>query len=163
MPDPMRFWTFSLDFYSKPGIGGVCLDFQERFGVDVNVLLYLLWQAHRGRRLSRNDVQNVLDFVKSWQDNVVRPLRLVRRFLKEPPAGWPQKDVAALRQRIKAEELNAEHLQQDAMEAAYPDGGQFDDVRAAAQFNLLTYSQILGSDFPQPDIASVIDALEAMR
>lgn len=119
MQDVASFWTFSLSFYSQPGISEVCIDLQDRFGTDVNIVLYGLWQAHRGRRLSESDVRDVSEFAVGWQKNVVAPLRNVRRFLKSTPSGWPSQEVNLLRQQVKADELRAEHLQQSAMEAAF--------------------------------------------
>jgi uncharacterized protein (TIGR02444 family) len=147
------FWTFSLKFYSQPGIGEICLDLQDRFGVDVNIVLYGLWQAHRGRRLSEDDIREVIEFAASWQKNVVEPLRNVRRFLKIPPPGWPSQEVALLRQQVKAEELQAEHLQQNAMEAALMSLGE--PATAAALSNLKAYADILDVEFPSTHLATL--------
>jgi uncharacterized protein (TIGR02444 family) len=142
------FWTFSLSFYSQPEIGEICLDLQDRFGADVNIVLYGLWQAHRGRRLSESDVRAVIEFAVSWQKNVVEPLRNIRRFLKIPPSGWPSQEVNLLRQHVKAEELQAEHLQQNAMEAALVSLGEPDASARAAMSNLEAYAKILDVEFP---------------
>ena len=53
--DPGRgspFWQFSLRFYRLPGVAEACIELQEQAGVDVNLLLFLLWQASLCRRLS---------------------------------------------------------------------------------------------------------------
>jgi uncharacterized protein (TIGR02444 family) len=153
------FWSFSLRFYSQPDVGNACLDLQDRFGADVNIVLYGLWQAYRGRRLSDGDVRNVIDFVGPWQVNVVRPLRAVRRFLKTPAPGWPSRDIDLLRQRVKAEELQAEHLQQTTMEKAFADLGELDDTETAAVFNMKTYAHILNVEFPSAHLAALSGAL----
>jgi uncharacterized protein (TIGR02444 family) len=133
--------------------------FQDRFGADVNIVLYRLWQAYRGRRLSDGDVRNVIEFVGTWQANVVRPLRTVRRFLKNPAPGWPSQDIDLLRQRVKAEELQAEQLQQSTMEAALADLGELDDAVTGAMFNMKAYAHILDVEFPSAHLATLLGRL----
>jgi uncharacterized protein (TIGR02444 family) len=159
MQDTTSFWSFSLKFYSQPEDGSVCLDLQDRFGADVNIVLYGLWQAYRERRLSDGDVRNVIELVGTWQVNVVRPLRTVRRFLKSRAPGWPSQDIDLLRQRVKAEELQAEHLQQSAMEAAFADLGELDDAVTAAVFNMKTYAHILDVEFSSAHLAILLSRL----
>ena len=45
------FWQFSLAFYRQPGVADACIRLQEEAGVDVNLLLFLLWQASLKRGL----------------------------------------------------------------------------------------------------------------
>ena len=47
------FWRFSLHFYRQPKVADTCIALQEEAGVDVNLLLFLLWQATRKRALRR--------------------------------------------------------------------------------------------------------------
>jgi uncharacterized protein (TIGR02444 family) len=159
MQDPSTFWNFSLKFYAQRGIADVCLDLQDRFGVDVNVLLYLLWRAQRGGRLQPAEVEKVIALINDWQLHVVQPLRGVRRFLKDPGTTWSSPEVASLRQRIKEEELLAERLQQDAMEAAFPPPDKLDDVRVAAIANCETYARILGVEFGAQHLSVILDRL----
>ena len=44
------FWQFSLRFYRMPQVADACIELQERAGVDVNLLLFLLWQASQRRQ-----------------------------------------------------------------------------------------------------------------
>ena len=39
------FWRFSLRFYRLPEVADACITLQEQAGVDVNLLLFLLWHA----------------------------------------------------------------------------------------------------------------------
>jgi uncharacterized protein (TIGR02444 family) len=141
--------------YAEQPFASVCLDLQDQFGVDVNVLLFVLWSAQRGRRLSLREVSDIIDLVKSWQINVVHPLRLARRALKIPPSNWPLQETESLRQRVKADELEAERLQQQAM-AGFADTnhiGQPDTASAAALSNLKTYAELLNVAFPDRAVA----------
>ena len=159
MQDLSSFWNFSLSFYARPGIAEICLDLQDRFGADVNVLLYVLWQAQRRRRLEAEEIERLIALIDDWQLHVVRPLRGVRRFLKEPGQIWSSQEVASLRQRLKEEELLAERLQQAAMEAAFPNPGEADDVRAAAKANCEIYARILRVKFPDQYLSTILDCL----
>ena len=159
MQDTTSLWSFSLRFYSQPEIAQACLDLQDRFGADVNILLFGLWQANRGRRLSDSDVRNVIDLVAAWQENVVWPLRTVRRFLKTPAPGWSSQHVGLLCQGVKAEELQAEHLQQITMQTAFAELGEPDDAATAAASNMKTYADILDVEFPIADLAVLLDRL----
>ena len=53
------FWRFSLAFYRLPAVADACIALQEQAGVDVNLLLFLLWQATRGRELSQTEVADL--------------------------------------------------------------------------------------------------------
>jgi Protein of unknown function (DUF2390) len=66
-------------------VGDVCLDLQDRFGADVGIGPYGLWQAHGGRRSS--DIREVIELVGIWQKNVVWPLRMGKAFPEGPAAG----------------------------------------------------------------------------
>ena len=47
------FWSFSTEFYGRTGVAPACLVLQDRFGCDVNLLLFALWAARRGAACSR--------------------------------------------------------------------------------------------------------------
>ena len=69
------FWRFSLQFYRLPKVADACIALQEQAGVDVNLLLFLLWQARQRRRLSAADVAALEAKIAPWRDATVIPLR----------------------------------------------------------------------------------------
>ena len=111
------FWEFSLRFYALPGVAPACLDLQDKGGADVNVVLFLLYLASRGRRIGRDEVARIDGMVAAWREQVVRPLRTARRHLKSVTAPFAGEDAANLRNEIKRNELAAEKIQQHAIEA----------------------------------------------
>jgi uncharacterized protein (TIGR02444 family) len=145
------FWEFSLAVYSKPGVPDACLELQDKHGADVNIVLFMLWVADQGRRLSVEDIGKVAGLIAGWQNEVVRPLRVARRFLKVPAADWQLPETAALRARIKADELEAERLQQSVMANFFhrQSMGEANDFPTAALANLETYATSLGVVFPE--------------
>jgi uncharacterized protein (TIGR02444 family) len=107
------FWAWSLEIYARPGVAEACLALQDRRGADVNLLLLGLWLATRGRTLPPETAAALADQAATWQREVVRPLRDVRRGLKRRD-GDPA--VAALRREVAAVELAAERLEQTELE-----------------------------------------------
>lgn len=111
---PHPFWNFSLEIYAAEGVSGACLDLQERRGCDVNVLLFCCWLAASGRpTLTADRLRAILKVSAAWQDEVVKPLRQVRRMLKDRP--WHEalpETVDATRRRVADAELAAEHAEQ---------------------------------------------------
>ena len=71
------------------------------------------------------------------------PLRSVRRALKSPPALVEASTAEAFRNRIKAVELEAERLQQEAMYALAPLGAEATDPNEAARANVAAYEAML--------------------
>ena len=61
--------------------------------------------------------------IGAWRDMAVVPLRNVRRALKSPPPVMAPDVAEGFRTRIKAVELEAERLQQEAMYALAQSGG----------------------------------------
>src|SRR5947209_1141669 len=111
------FWRFSLRLYRAPGVGDACIALQEESGVDVNLLLFLLWQASQRRTLTATDIKALDATIAGWRDTAVIPLRNLRRALKSSPGLVAPNTAEAFRTRIKAVELEAERLQQEAMYA----------------------------------------------
>ena len=138
------FWKFSLAVYAAPGVPEECLAVQEAHGVDVNVLLFCAWlAAARKVALTPGDIEAIGTVVGVWHESAVKPLRGVRRYMKDVPGG----DVAVLRTRVKGAELEAEQIEQ-AMLFAYagerwPQAGQA-VLPAVLWTNLETYLRAQG-------------------
>ncbi|MEW6454843.1 MAG: TIGR02444 family protein [Pseudomonadota bacterium] len=109
------FWRFSVKFYQVPGVAPSCIELQDQAGVDVNVLFFLLWLATQNRALNKEQVAEVERSVGPWREMAVVPIRNVRRALKSPPPVLSAETAEGFRTRIKAVELEAERLQQEAL------------------------------------------------
>ena len=156
------FWRFSLGFYRRPGVAEACIALQEESGVDVNLLLFLLWHAAQKRQLAVAEIAALEQKIGAWREAAVIPLRAIRRALKTPPALVDAGTAEAFRNRIKAVELEAERLQQEAMYALVHDrllGEEVPSVAAAARANVMGYAEICGRRFAQPAVATVLAAL----
>jgi uncharacterized protein (TIGR02444 family) len=110
-------WRFSLAVYRGAGVQEECLDVQERYGVDVNLLMLCAYAgAVEGAALSARDVEDALDATGGWHADVVRVLRQVRRSLKPwGEAGDFAQVAGPLRLKVKAAELESEQIEQAMM------------------------------------------------
>jgi uncharacterized protein (TIGR02444 family) len=152
------FWRFSLRFYREPGVADACIALQDGCSVDVNILLFFLWLATARRCVSPDIVQAVCAKAAPWRDDVVAPLRTVRRRLKEGSALVERDAAERFRTAIKAIELESERLQQEAL-FALAAGLATESavtVEAAARANVTAYEHALGRRFAP---AAAIDAL----
>jgi uncharacterized protein (TIGR02444 family) len=156
------FWRFSLQFYRLPGVAEACIALQEEAGADVNLLLFLLWHGIQGRRLSGRQVERLEQEIAAWRDRAVIPLRAIRRALKPSPGLVEPGAAEAFRTRIKAVELEAERLQQEAMYGLVRGallGEAAPSVAEAARANVAAYARICRTDFAKPAIDTLLDAL----
>jgi len=141
------FWQFSLRLYRRPAVPAQCLTLQDQHGVDVNVLFFLLYLALNGRRLSPDEVERIDAAVSNWRLHVVQPLRAIRRDLKSGIAPAAPHAAQALREAIKRDELQAERLQQEALEREFPAAatGIPAAPRTAAAANIAAYETLTGA------------------
>lgn len=155
------FWQFSLAFYARPGVAPACLVLQDEAGVDVNVLLYLLFLADGGWCVDAHALDRIETAAGRWRDEVVRPLRGVRRALKADLGAITAADAAALRSEVKRIELESERLQQEALHEGLPPAA-LAAARAArveaARANVAVYAERLGG-LPQAEVSVLLDAL----
>jgi uncharacterized protein (TIGR02444 family) len=156
------FWRFSLSFYRRPKVADACISLQEEAGVDVNLLLYLFWQARRERLLVVDDVAAIEARIGPWREATVVPMRQVRRALRTPPALIDASTAETFRNRVKAVELEAERLQQEAMYALPPPGRAAGSSEEAATANVKAYEEMLRARFPRPSVNVLLAAFAAM-
>ena len=160
------FWRFSLAFYRQAGVADACIALQEQAGVDVNLLLFLLWHAARRRTFTSSEIAAVEERIGTWREMTVVPLRAVRRALKSPPALVASAEAEAFRNRIKAVELEAERLQQEAMYAlatGAPLGRESPSSAEAARNSVAAYATMRGTAFPKPAVEVLLTAFERLN
>lgn len=155
------FWRFSLGFYGRPGVADACLALQDGDGADVNLLLFFLWLASQKRCVSHETAAAVAARAGRWRDDVVKPLRALRRRLKDGSDLVDAGAAEALRTRVKAIELEAERLQQEALYALAPGlaGEEAASVTAAARANVAAYQRASGRMFAAAAVEELVAAL----
>ena len=115
-------WSFALSTYARPGVEAACLRLQEQ-GADVCLLLCGAWLEQRGVAAAPEGMLALQQLARPWRTQVIEPLRQVR-------VQWrvmAQQDqlLAALRERVKALELEAERellTRLEALAQAWPIG-----------------------------------------
>jgi len=124
-------WEFATWTYELPGVQKALLALQDRMGADVNMVLFCVWLAYRGSNgndLAQN-LSEALKLSRDWQAAMVQPIRKCRDNLKvlldgDGFTGATRGATEALRERIKAAELDLEALQIVTLCALVDDGSK---------------------------------------
>jgi uncharacterized protein (TIGR02444 family) len=107
--DQEEVWTFTVAMYGRDGVAKLCLDLQDRSDLDVNMLLFMFFLGQKGQApLSISSLETA---VRDWRENVIKPLRDARRYLRDDLRSSAQE----LRQRVKSDELQAERIEQQIL------------------------------------------------
>jgi len=158
------FWRFSLHFYRQGGVSDACIALQDDCGVDVNLLLFLFWLADDGRLLSADEVIKLDDMVRTWRERTIIPIREVRRKLKGARTLVEAGKQEAFRNKVKAIELDAERLQQEALYEFTRSGplGKPADPRTAARGNVSAYQHAIDVIFPKRAADVLLGAFDSV-
>ena len=154
------FWQFSIKFYAEPGVADACIELQDKAQVDVNILFYLLWNATQGRAFNAADITEIERQIGPWRELAVIPIRNIRRALKSPPPVMEPAAAESLRTRIKAVELEAERLQQEALFGLAQTsrlGRPAPSKAEAARDSVSSYQGVIGP-FPPGALDTVLSA-----
>jgi len=163
--EPTPFWRFSLYFYRQSGVSDACIALQDDCGVDVNLLLFLFWLASDRQLLSADEVKKLDDQVRDWRNLTIIPIRDARRKLKGAHTLVEPGKQEAFRTKVKAIELDAERLQQEALFAFTKSGplGSPAEPSAAARGNVAAYERVMGASFPKAAIAVLVGAFDSIE
>ena len=108
-------WDYATASYDRPGVAESCLWFQDHCRGDVPIILFISWCSMRGVLVDHQLLAQVEQTVSVWHRDVVAPLRGLRRELKRDSKGIAQETVFAFREKLKTLELEAEHLELNAL------------------------------------------------
>jgi uncharacterized protein (TIGR02444 family) len=138
-------WDWAVATYARPGVADACLQLQDEHAQSVPLLLWALWSAEAGRT---PDLLTGAATARAWEEEVVGPLRRLRRALK---ALDPEPDREAVRDQVKAVELDAERRLLAQLERLAPLRGD-----PAAPATLLVWA---AEDWGRPAAPEVFDPL----
>ena len=126
-----QFWQYSLSLY--PAIKDLCLQWQDNFGVNINLLLFLLYLDKQQQSLTEQQLQQLEDLLQHFSSEVTQSIRALRRAMPSP---WLESDMQQqLRQQLLSTELAAEKLEQQLLVQQFNQLGQTHE--------LLPHSQLL--------------------
>jgi uncharacterized protein (TIGR02444 family) len=161
-------WTFSLAVYNHSAVQRECLDLQDRYGVDINLLLFCAFVGvHHGAVLSDSELRQAAHLVAVWHEDIVSSLRRARRALKPFATDFSliASSAEMLRNTVKATELEGERLEQAMLEmwaASRIDGWHRAQPAAAIVANIHALFAIVNeprpSDLPNHLIAAAVEA-----
>lgn len=100
------FWIYSLKQYQTEECAQFLLAAQDNWNLDINLLLYIGWLSSQEKHPS---LSNALTYSKTWQAHVVKPIRTLRRRIKQQAQA---KNSTQWYQVVKQLELAAEQRQQ---------------------------------------------------
>jgi uncharacterized protein (TIGR02444 family) len=157
-------WRFSLHFYRQAGVSDACIALQDACGVDVNLLLFLFWLAAGRRQLSVADIKQLDEAVRGWRDLTIVPIRDIRRDLKGAATLVEAQKQEAFRTKIKAIELEAERLQQEALFGLTRTRALGSEAapRDAARASIAAYQSALDARFPKQAMDVLVEAFDTV-
>lgn len=111
--DPTEnFKRFALELYARDGVSPACLHLQDRFDLDVNLVLFAAYVgAVQRQSMTPAELEVVRRGVQDWHREVVRPLRAVRQRLRTGPTPAPNDETARLRRKVQQAEIDAELIE----------------------------------------------------
>jgi uncharacterized protein (TIGR02444 family) len=165
------FWNFSIAVYGASAVQDECLNLQDQFGLDVNlILLCAFLGAGHGVALTSGDIASARLVVGQWNEDIVKPLRAARRHFKtiELRDADAAQAAAQLRAQVKIAELESERIEQMMLEqwvnarlTAWPRGKFRDAVVANLQALLAAYGigpeRLVAAQTMQHLIAAALD------
>ncbi|WP_306519227.1 TIGR02444 family protein [Rheinheimera sp.] len=109
LPDKAELWRWSLLFY--PEVKNTCLVWQDQYGLNVNLLLLLLY-LQRQQLLCSSENIKLLHQSLTAQQQFTLPLRQLRRSL---PADLNDQAAQQMKQALLQAELCSEQLEQQQL------------------------------------------------
>ena len=128
-------WQFAVDEYCRPGVEPRCLELQDDFGLDVNILLAAVFSGRRDQRWGPALVEQLRADCEVLRDGFILPLRALRRKAK----GSAPREVY---ESLQASELEMERWQLALLAACL---GQHVGLRATqpcVEENLQCYGEV---------------------
>ena len=160
------FWDSACALYGRDGVSRAVIALQDRHRLDVNILLLCIWLGQSGRgALDAGAMAHALAVSDSWNPEIVCGLRALRIRLRNGLAPVPRALSDAVRKRILAVEIEAEHAEQLALVgglAASEDGARPTEARLADCIDSLSRYLAARRGAPAPadadDLAIVLTA-----
>ena len=106
------FWQHSLRRYAMPSVSAACLQLQDKYNANINLLLLADWFGEQGIVITCKDWELLQATIYDWHTHVVSGLRKVRKYLKVDAQA---NAIAILRNNIKEQELFAEQITQSIL------------------------------------------------
>ncbi|MBV9510557.1 MAG: TIGR02444 family protein [Caulobacteraceae bacterium] len=120
----LKLWDWARAAYDAQSAQQMLLALQDDHGQSVCLLLWAAWRAKTGESPDADALAQAAALARRWEREAVAPLRAVRRALKPTWPGLAEAEREALREHVKACELEAEQRLLEALGAAWPPARQ---------------------------------------
>ncbi|MEM6650864.1 MAG: TIGR02444 family protein, partial [Pseudomonadota bacterium] len=111
-PKAEAFWQWSLDFYAQEKVKDALLILQDRYGYNVNSVLWSLWAPQQNWYFDQAEAEEITSSITHFHRYSVERLRETRRYLTSAKHHFPKNEVEAYRKEVFALELKGEKLLQ---------------------------------------------------
>jgi len=153
------FADFSTRVYRQPGVADACLFIQERYGLNVNLVLFCIWVADRGGgALTAGQVDTAMRRVIDWEERVIAPLRAIRQTCRSEALGVPEFLLQMFAPQIEMAELGAAQVERLVLASLAPEPGPATGAADAAVRSLDIYVGKLGIA-PDAQLAECLTAI----
>ncbi len=99
-------WRFSKNIYRKGEVSETLLHLQDKFSIDVNMILFVAWLASINRSITTSDIQDAQKLVSLWRTKIIVPIRNIRRSARNfPDTDYLYADLKKLEIDTEKEEL----------------------------------------------------------
>lgn len=99
------FWDYSLKLWKNEDLKTLLLEHQDRQGLDINLLLFLLWISEQ-RMILTTDSSRIIELQRRWIDGLIKPMRELRQ---------ENQNIDELKNSLLQAELVAERYYQKAL------------------------------------------------
>lgn len=154
----MSLWDWAVRAYAAPGVSEACLALQDRDDQNVCLLLYAAWCGRTGRALDAEAVEAAVDTARAWSETAIAPLRRIRRDLKTRRPDMDDLAREAVRDKVKAVELDAERRLLEALETLAPAASE---KPVAPLVALVAVARAWGGAVPRPALERLAEMLPA--
>lgn len=151
-PTEQQLWQFSLALYPK--VQPLCLQWQDNFGLNVNLLLLLCYLEQQQLSLTSQQLLQLAAELDSFSRQFTRPLRTLRR--NSSGASLAANQQQHLKQTLLQAELSLEQLEQQLLLEYCP------PLTATAQPLIELYLAQLNANDPLLT-AQIIDLRQALQ
>ena len=166
------FWVWSNTVYLRPVVADTCLNIQDEFDADVNMLLWSCWAAVAGYEpLEHAHFAEAIAETAPIARDVTKPLRAARHAVKALADYTNHEERRSVRTKILDAELDLERFEQRVLGRFLETRGTRTDEtgtpkdperrRRVARANLATYFQALGRDPEEPQVGQRVAGLLA--
>lgn len=114
-------WQFSLLVYRHELVKVAALQFQDREGINVNLLFLCCWLAYTAEEIDYIRLKLARAIIAQWHEELTTPLRKVRRLLKKIQKEGDNEAVPLLYKMFLGYEVASESHQQKILFGFFED------------------------------------------